>query len=159
MNRLKAYCRRTVLESARNSYSQTGRRTKQGTCLAFADAMRGTDSGWWGDLIYTSPMLDMAHHYRRDISNAIREFLSETGARLGDVCESGGALTWADLLDATARRVTHDQLHQSRNVTAHEAYLDYGFDPETVGDAKLFGLRFAVGYLTGDLAREYCPEL
>lgn len=152
MNRLKAYCRRYILEQAR-AYTGGKRRTKESTESAFKDAMYGTDSGWWNDLIYTAPMLDMAHRYRNDIAAAVRDFCSETGAPLGQACERENdapkgyaALTYADLLAATAKRYTFEQYREDSQV-GREA------------DAKLFGLRFAVEWYAGELARKYAPEL
>lgn len=147
MQRLKAYCRRTVLESARE-YAGGTRRTKESTCNAFRDAMHGTDTGWWNDLIYTAPMLDMASRYRKDIRDAVREFASETGAAFGDVCDRDGELTWGDIIAATGQRWTWEDYTGSNGRAA-----------ETEAMALLWGLRFAVEYITGELAREYCPDL
>lgn len=114
----------------------------------FRGAMHGTDTGWWNDLIYTAPMLAMASRYRSDIAAAVRDYLSETGENLGATCDRGGELTWADVLASTARRATWDD------------YLgEHGRDKETAAMALLWGLRFAVEYITGNLAREYCPDL
>jgi hypothetical protein len=59
MNRLKSYVRRTILQSAREYAPSATRRTQESTKSAFIDAMRGTDTGWCNDLIYTSDALDM----------------------------------------------------------------------------------------------------
>lgn len=80
-NRLKAYVRRTMLAAARD-YADGKRRTAKSTRDAFADATRGTDTGWWNDLIYTRPMLDMAHRYRADICKAFMEYSDATGEAL-----------------------------------------------------------------------------
>jgi hypothetical protein len=148
MQRLTAYCRRTVLAAAVEYAHPAKRRTAASTESAFKDAMQGTDSGWWNDLIYTAPMLIMASRYRSDIAAAVRDFLSETGAKLGENCDRNGELTWADVLAATGRRAT---------------WVDYqgenGRDKETAAIALLWGLRFAVEYITGNLAREYAPDL
>lgn len=152
MNRLKAYCCNYILKKARD-YATGKRRTKESTRAAFMDATHGTDTGWWTDLIYTDGMLRMAHRYRNDIAQAVREFCSETGAPLGQDCESkidapsGHApLTYADLLAATSWKYTFEQ-YCDESATGRQA------------DAKLFGLRFAVEWYTGELARDYCPEL
>jgi len=148
MQRLTAYCRRTVLASAKEYAHPAKRRTAASTASAFRDAMQGTDTGWWTDLICTAPMLDMASRYRSDVAAAVRDFLSETGAKLGETCDHDGELTWADVLAATGRRAT---------------WADYrgenGRDKETAAVALLWGLRFAVEYITGNLAREYAPDL
>lgn len=152
MKRLRAYCRRTVLAAARE-YAPRGKAFRGDTRsaalrAAFTDAMRGTDTGWWNDLIYTAPMLDMASRYRSDIGAAVRDYLSETGEKLGAHCDRDRELTWACVIAATGRRAT---------------WADYrgenGRDRETAAMALLWGLCFAVEYITGDLAREYAPDL
>lgn len=152
MKRLTAYCRRTVIAAARE-YAPAGKafrgETRQ-TAMngAFCDAMRGSDTGWWNDLIYTAPMLNMASRYRGDIAAAVRDFLAETGEKLGATCDRDGELTWADVLASTGRRATWEDYQG-----------DNGRDKETAAMALLWGLRFAVEYITGNLARDYCPDL
>lgn len=152
MQHLTAYCRRTVLAAARE-YAPRGKayrgETRQ-TALnsAFLDAMQGADTGWWNDLIYTAPMLNMASRYRSDIAAAVRDYLAETGEKLGANCDRDGELTWADVLASTARRATWDD-YKGEN----------GHEKESDAMALLWGLRFAVEYITGNLAREYCPDL
>lgn len=148
MQRLTAYCRRTVLAAAREYAYPAKRRTPESTKSAFMDAMRGTDTGWWNDLIYTAPMIEMANRYRGDIAAAVRDYLSETGEKLASTCDRDGELTWADVLAATGRRATWDD-YRGEN----------GRDKETAAMALHWGLRFAVEYITGRLASEYAPDL
>ena len=148
MQRLTAYCRRTVLAAAREYAHPAKRRTPESTRNAFTDAMRGTDTGWWHDLIYTAPMIDMANRYRGDIAAAVRDYLSETGENLASTCDRVGELTWADVLAATGRRATWED-YRGEN----------GRDKETAAMALHWGLRFAVEYITGNLACEYAPDL
>lgn len=144
-NRLKAYVRRTILEAAREYSYPAKRRTAEGTRNAFMDAMRGTDTGWWRDLIYTAPMLDMAFRYRTDIASAFIEYMEETGERLP---------------------VRHDEGFLEHHAIAACAYpaslADHIGDDGLEGqlcDARLWGLRFAVEWYAGEMAREYCPDL
>lgn len=148
MQRLTAYCRRTVLAAAREYAHPAKRRTPESTKSAFMDAMRGTNTGWWHDLIYTAPMIDMANRYRGDIAAAVRDYLSETGEKLASTCDRDGELTWADVLAATGRRATWED-YRGEN----------GRDKETAAMALLWGLRFAVEYITCNLASEYAPDL
>jgi hypothetical protein len=149
MQRLTAYCRRTVLAAAREYAHPAKRRTAESTKAAFRDAMQGTDTGWWNDLIYTAPMLDMANRYRADIAATVREFVEMEGCvRWSDHADRDREFTWADVLAATARRVTWEDYQG-----------DNGRDKETAAMALHWGLRFAVEYLTGNLAREYAPDL
>ena len=152
MKRLNAYCRRTILSAAQD-YAPRGKAYRgqirtDAIRSAFQDAMHGTDTGWWNDLIYTAPMIDMANRYRSDIAAAVRDFLSETGAALGDTCDRDGELTWTDVLAATGRRATWDEYRG-----------EHGRDRETAAMALVWGLRFAVEYCTGNLARDYAPDL
>lgn len=145
-NRLKAYCRRTLLAAARD-YSSTSRRTAESTASAFTDAMRGTDTGWWNDLIYTAPMLDMAHRYRRDIATALEEYEDATGETYTFRPRDGEEISASRILSAL--------LHGKPFTLAEYADGREGFGP----DAALVGLRFAVEWYAGELARDYCPNL
>jgi hypothetical protein len=89
-------------------------------------------------------MLEMAHRYRADIISAVREYLNEVGSGMGEPCERDGAMCWGDVVAATAERYSFEQYRHSDEI-----------GPE----AKLFGLRFAVEWYAGELAREYCPDL
>ena len=72
-NRLKAYTRRTILTAAKEYAYPKARRTPESTRSALQDATRGTDTGWWSDLIYTAPMLEMAHKYRPRVADELHE--------------------------------------------------------------------------------------
>ena len=149
MNRLKSYVRRTILASAREYSYPSKRRTAEGTESAFRDAMRGTDTGWWSDLIYTAPMLEMAHRYRRDIATALEEYRDATGE----------AYVWRDPnhgQDVDASRIL-SSLMTNRPWT----FAEYQ-QPTTAGyaaEASLHGLRFAVEWYAGELARDFAPNL
>jgi hypothetical protein len=148
MQRLTAYCRRTVLKSARE-YLPTGKAWRGEARLvairsAFGDAMRGTETGWWNDLIYTASMLTMASRYRSDIAAAVQDYLSETGEKLGSHCDRDGELHWSDVMISTRKAANWDD-YRGENGTRRE----------TDAMALLWGLRFAVEYITGNLASEY----
>lgn len=140
-NRLKAYVRRTMLAAARD-YAPGNRRTAESTRAAFQDAMRGTDTGWWHDLIYTAPMLAMAHKYRRDIATALDEYR-----------------------DATGESYTYRAIHAAQIAGAllrgPYSFDDYRHEADDCGiraDYVLIGLRFAVEWYAGEIASELCPE-
>tara|TARA_R110000868_G_scaffold57940_1_gene178728 strand:- start:823 stop:1260 length:438 start_codon:yes stop_codon:yes gene_type:complete len=145
MNRLKSYVRRTMLQSARD-YAGGKRRTADSTRAACIDAMRGTDSGWWADLIYTAPMLDMAHNYRRDIATAFAEYRDETGDRYTFRDSSTGTETDADEILSALLRGPFD-FEDYRGMNGDDA------------DATLLGLRFAVEWYAGQTARDICPDI
>ena len=102
--------------------------------------MRGTDTGWWNDLIYTAPMLEMAHRYRMDIAAALMAYSDDTGETFATMAKPYNAdFEW------------------------HHVYAALTYEPKGLFDncdtdpligkifeAKLFGLRFAVN---GTLAR------
>ena len=144
-NRLKVYCRRTILDSAKEGAWPAKRRTAASTRTAFMDAMRGTDTGWWHDLIYTAPMLDMAHRYRHDIATAYAEYTDATGEQLQARAEE---FNQADIYAALLRKYS---------------FADYKGDngdaKARLAEAKLWGLRFAVEWFAGELARDFCPDL
>jgi len=143
MNKLKAYCRRVILTAARE-YAGGKRRTPESTAAAFRDAMRGTDTGWWNDLIYTTDMLELANRYRHDIREAVLAYLDECGE--GDVPLDlhRRGVSWRHIIAATADRYT---------------FADYTGDNGELralrAAAALHGLRTAVDYLTIELAAEH----
>ncbi|MBL9070226.1 MAG: hypothetical protein JNM03_09570 [Sphingopyxis sp.] len=149
-NRLKAYVRRTILDSAKEGAWPKRRRTEESTRIAFMDAMRGTDTGWWSDLIYTADMLEMSHRYRNDIAAALSEYRDASGESYtyrerysGD----GPDRTAEDILSALMRR----------KAWTYAEYQDAEAPSAPV--SALIGLRFAVEWYAGELAREYCPDL
>lgn len=144
-NNLKAYVKRTILESARE-YAGGNRRTKESTKGAFMDALHGTDSGWWSDLIYTADMLKMAHKYRRDIAAALDEYRDATGESY--IYRDMGRDIDADMIGAALLRGPY----------SFSEYHGEG-DKAYRADCALLGLRFAVEWYAGELAREYCPDL
>lgn len=140
-NRLKAYVRRTMLAAARD-YAPGNRRTPESTKSAFQDAMRGTDTGWWADLIYTAPMLGMAHRYRRDIAAALAEYQDATGEAY-TARDGGTAATIACAL-----------------LSGPFSFEQYSNEDEGgPADLSLLGLRFAVEWYAGEIASELCPDL
>ena len=142
MRLLKAYVKRTIIESARE-YADGKRRTAESTERAFRDATRGTDTGWWTDLVYTTDTLRIAYRYRKDIATIVREFCSECGIEFGDTCDSDGEVTWGEVLAATSRRWTWD------DYTGTNGPLN-----KTGAKAAELGIRFAVDYLCGIVASE-----
>jgi len=147
MNRLKSYVRRTILESAREGAWPRRRRTAESTRTAFVDAMRGTDTGWWHDLIYTAPMLEMAHRYRCEIAEALAAYREEVGEpftyRNGDEEINEGQILTGLLVKRPWTLAEYQQGHRSGRYA----------------EGALTGLRFAVEWYAGELARDYCPEL
>lgn len=145
-NNLKAYVKRTILESARE-YAGGNRRTKESTKGAFMDALHGTDSGWWSDLIYTADMLKMAHKYRRDIATALDEYRDEIG-------ESYTCRVSDD------NNISADRIYSAllRGPYSFEDYRGES-DKAVRADCAIIGLRFAVEWFAGQLARDYCPDL
>lgn len=139
-NRLRAYVRRTLLSAARD-YAPNGRRTAESTRSACIDAMRGTDTGWWNDLIYTAPMLAMAHRYRRDIAAALVEYRDETGKSYSH-------------RDGTAESIATALLGGPYSFEQYRSEKEGG-----AADMSLLGLRFAVEWFAGQVASELCPDL
>jgi hypothetical protein len=147
-NRLKAYVRRTILASATEAAWPAKRRTAETTKVAFMDAMRGTDTGWWSDLIYTAPMLEMAHKYRRDIGQALEEYKDATGEDYTYRDYTSDTEVWASrILSALLRR----------KAWTFEEYREgaEGLGPE----AALIGLRFAVEWYAGEVANDIGVEV
>ena len=146
-NNFKAYVKRTILESARE-YAGGNRRTKESTKGAFMDALHGTDSGWWSDLIYTADMLKMAHKYRRDIATALDEYRDEIGESYARYIPDDDTNISADLIYSALMRGPY-------------SFADYNDESEkgNRADHAVLGLKFAVEWFAGQLARDYCPDI
>ena len=142
-NRLKAYVRRTILNAARDYAWPKSRRTAESTKSACIDAMNGTDTGWWSDLIYTAPMLKMAHKYRRDIATALDEYRDATGEDF-----AGGRNTGPYSAAIIAGALL-------RGPYSFEQYSNDCLE----ADAALLGLRFAVEWYAGEIANEICDGM
>lgn len=147
MNRLKAYVRRTILTAAKEYAYPKARRTADSTRSALQDATRGTDTGWWNDLIYTAPMLEMAHRHRRDIAAALSEYADAAGEPF-TYRRHGSA-------DTTAGEIATALLAARRPYTLAEYHDEREGGP---ADCALVGLRFAVEWYAGEIARELCPD-
>lgn len=147
-NRLKSYVRRTLIAAARD-YASAGRRTTESTRAACIDGMRGTDTGWWSDLIYTATMLEMGWRYRRDIMAALMEYQDATGEafiyRPGTSDEAGATA----ILFATG----------GRNRPTWEDYAGDNPAKASRADCLLIGLRFAVEWYATEVARELGVEV
>lgn len=146
-NRLKAYVRRTIMTAARD-YATGTRRTAESTRSACMDAMRGTNTGWWHDLIYTAPMLTMAHKYRRDIATALEEYRDATGE----------SYTYRDRASDTEIGAAQIAGALLRGPYSFDDYRHETDDCGIRADCVLIGLRFAVEWYAGEIANELCPE-
>lgn len=147
-NRLKSYVKRTLLEAARD-YSPNGRRNAESTRSALTDAMRGTNTGWWTDLIHTAPMLAMAHKYRRDIAAALTEYRDATGENYTYGRRDNDANIDAGMIACALLRGPY-------------SFADYRHETDDCGiraNYVLIGLRFAVEWYAGEIASELCPDL
>jgi hypothetical protein len=149
MNDLQEYVRDYVLDQARE-YAGGDERTPEATQSAFRDALRGTDSGWWHDLIYTVDVLDLSHRYRSDIAAALAEYKDETGESYVYRDRWGGpadGTTAEDILEALlSGPFSFDEYHGETK-------------RGRMAEAACLGLRFAVEWYAGSLASEYCPDL
>ena len=148
-NRLRAYVRRTLLNSAKEYAHPKSRRTEESTRGALQDALQGTDTGWWTDLIYTASMLEMAHKYRRDIATALDAYRDEVGERFTYRDRDNGVDVGAEQIAGALLRGPY-------------SFEDYRHETDDCGvraDYVLIGLRFAVEWYAGEIARELCPDL
>ena len=138
-NALKSYVRRTILCAA-TEYSPSGkRRTAESTRSACIDAVRGTDTGWWQDLIYNDDCSRLARRYRRDISTALAEYRGATGE---------------DYVYRTGRlEVRASEICGALLVLPAAVHEDWG----AYGVATI-GLRFAVEWYANEVARDLVPD-
>ena len=100
-------------------------------------------------MIYTAPMLAMAHKYRRDIATALSEYRDATGE----------TYTYRDRDNSTdidAGQIANALLR------GPYSFSDYRSETDDCGiraDYVLIGLRFAVEWYAGEIARDLCPDL
>ena len=140
-NNLKSYVRRTILAAAKEYAYPKARRTPESTRSALMDATRGTDTGWWTDLIYIAPMLAMAHKYRRDIAAALAEYSDATGEEYAFHPYGGETVTAFQIMAALGL-----------------CWPRHGGPSDVEVERILLGLRFAVEWYAGEVARELCPD-
>lgn len=147
MNRLKAYVRRTMLASAKEYSYPAKRRTIEGTRSMCMDATRGTDTGWWRDMIYNGDVIALFDRYRTDVAAAITEYWRESGMNLAESPYSmRDACSFAEMIASTARR---------QKPRLPESWAD--MDAETC--CAMRAVRCAVEYLAGEVARDLVPDL
>lgn len=134
---LKAYIRRTVNEKAKG-YSGTRKERLAG---AFVDAERGTDTGWWSDLIYTQDVVRMARRYRKAIREVVEAYLDETGYWRDRQVDPRGygaqdGLTFGEVIMATFATPGAEQHH------------------DRLEEALTWGIRFAIEWLVHEVASD-----
>jgi hypothetical protein len=156
MNRLKAYVKRTILASATEGAWPAKRRTKESTLAAFRDASRGTDTGWWNDLIWTAGMLEMARKYAADIVTALDEYRDACGMPYAYIARhaTDEDFSAADI----ALGVATNRLRRHA-FTLSDYHGDKGEGLANAAEACLIGLRFAVEWYAGEVASEMGVEL
>ena len=148
MNRLKNYVRRTILASATEYAAPRKRRTQQSTRSAVNDALRGTDTGWWHDLIYTADVDRLFNRFRSDIGDVIAEYVDEMGTDPGDGPDKGRAyLTWFRMIDACRSPIRADDWNVGNGAGRYKA------------EAAHAAARFAVEVLADQVARDIFPDL
>lgn len=135
---LKGYVQRTIKETAKG-YSGPRKERLKG---ALTDAARGTDTGWWSDLIYTSDVLKLARRYRADVRAAVERYTDETGQGLHSFTHGGtDSFTFGEIVLATyAERGAADR-------------------DDRVADALSYGIRLAVELLTFEVASDWGIDL
>jgi len=70
MNELKAYVKSTINE-ALTHYDDID--------AVIADALEGTNSGWWGDLIYYDDIINKFQDFKYGIKEAMKSYAEATG--------------------------------------------------------------------------------
>jgi hypothetical protein len=146
-NRLRSYVRRELIAKAREYSYPAKRRTPEGTRSACMDASRGTDTGWWSDLIYNDDVVALFNRYRGDAAVAIRDYLSETSASADQpMGRDGETIRYVDALAACANRVAAGDWRVADERGLH-------------ADAAMMAIRFAVEFMVGEVARDLCPDL
>jgi hypothetical protein len=167
MNKLKQYVKRTILASAKEheqwarcvrkanmARMYTAKEAKaEGLRMAFLDATRGVDTGWWSDLIYTRDVYQMADKNRKAIAEAMTAFLSETGETSWRAAEGTSS---TDILEACFLALSFKVWE---NKTSDQMRLEHGSNAEAMCDALMFGLKLAVEWYAQELASEMGVEL
>jgi hypothetical protein len=159
MNKLKAYVKRTILASAKEQTACTRGVRKanggrmytpsearaEGLRIAFTDATRGVNTGWWADLIYTADVYRMADANRKAIADALEAYRSEAG--------DGYTAPNSDGRDEEAI------LQACINAPTFAYWAAHTDQYECRTEALMHGLKFAVKWYAQELASEMGVEL
>lgn len=115
------------------------------------DATRGTDSGWWGWMIYTSEMVRDLPGYAGDVGVALGEYEDAIGEAYCYNPHSASAYPEGPI---PASRILAALLAlKGGDADAYEGLS------ESLQEAAMLGYRFAVEWYAGELASEWGIEL
>ena len=133
MSNLKQYVRDTIKESIADYDGDID--------AVLHDALMGTNTGWWNDLIYYHKMVPMALEYKRDIMAALNDYEDATGEPYKLVEHAGDSVISAYDIACALCASNADQI----------------FDAETDKDlhSASTGLQFAVEWLAHSVAHEF----
>lgn len=146
---LDAYVRSTIIDSARQEVGDwskaTGARKSAALKSAAADAARGSDTGWWSDLIYNRDVYALADRHRVEIVRGVMAYVEAT------TVDTAGSFRVNEILAACtlAPRLAAWEAEREEDVTAQES---------TYRAAFMYGLRLAVDMHAANFAAELDSE-
>ena len=85
------------------------------------DAMRGTNTGWWNDLIYTADVLSLFPGFKRGIAKALASYSEAIGESILDTVHIHNDFTAEDVMLALVS--TQDEIKENDTLTRAACWL------------------------------------
>lgn len=85
------------------------------------DAMRGTNTGWWNDLIYTADILSLFPGFKKGIAKALASYADATGESILDTVHIHNDFTAEDALLALLS--TQQEIKENDTLTQAACWL------------------------------------
>ena len=122
MNELKAYVRDTIDEALTHYDGEIEN--------VVTDAMQGTSTGWWNDLIYTADILSLFPGFKKGIVRALAEYADATNESAIDTVHIHHDFTAEDVMLALVS--TPDEVKESDTLTRAACWIvSFGVEWET----------------------------
>ena len=85
------------------------------------DAMQGTNTGWWNDLIYTADILSLFPRFKKGIAKALAEYANASGESALDIVHVHSDFTAEDAMLALV--ATPDEVEENDTLTRAACWL------------------------------------
>ena len=95
------------------------------------DAMRGTNTGWWNDLIYTADILSLFPSFKKEIVKALASYADATGESVLDTVHIHNDFTAENVMLAMVS--TQQEIKENETLTVAACWLvRFGVEYETL---------------------------
>ena len=94
------------------------------------DALRGTNTGWWNDLIYTADVLSLFPGFKKGIAQALASYADAAGESILDTVHIHNDFTAEDAMLALVS--TQDEIKENDTLTRAACWLvSFGVERST----------------------------